>query len=407
VKKIQKDNIINGKIEEVIDEKTVTIKTDTCLEEGEVIKYIKRGICKSQLIEINMISLEDATDDSFTGATVLEPKKGLYLDDIMVLDFASLYPTIMISRNLCFSSLVDLTEWSEERLKSEGIKYEVIDWEDTVSYKLNKKCEKIMSGGKREGELCGKEASVKVDRYNMYYCDNHKTERSNEQTEQTCDKIVKGSICNKVAKWSDGISDYCERCKKNDEDKEIEFTSISYKCEICGRKAKSSECIEKDSYFCLIHDPYKSTRNEEEKRLEKDVYYRYVIVQPDEGRNKGVVPSLLEDLYKARKDVKKQMFQAKEDKLLKDILDMQQLAIKISLNSVYGFMGRTKGNLVKGELGRLTTAVGRKLINTSKDFVEEDYDKKIKGKLKCCLQAKEISEERKNEIKQLLNKDFK
>ena len=136
--------------------------------------------------------------------------------------------------------------------------------------------------------------------------------------------------------------------------------------------------------------------------MEKEVYYRYVIVQPEGIKNKGVVPSLLEDLYKARKDVKKQMNQAKDDKLLKDILDMQQLAIKISLNSVYGFMGRTKGNLVKGELGRLTTAVGRMLIEKSKEFVEEEYNNTIKGRVKCSLKCRELSDEKYKKIKQMM-----
>ena len=403
-KKISKEYIINGLIEEIIDEKTINIKTDTSLEDGEVVRYIKRGICNNRLLEINSISVEDIVDDSFTGATVLEPKKGLYLDDIVVLDFASLYPTIMISRNLCFSSLVDIEEWSEEKLKAENIKYEVIEWKDTISYKLNKKCEKVMTSGKRDGEICNKDANVKVDSYSMYYCEEHKEIDSIQIQEETCDRIVKNSICNKKAKWTDGISYYCERCKKAEveEYNNENLVGIVNKCEYCGKIARWKLDIHKDTYFCLIHDPYKSTREEDEKKLEKEVYYRYVIVQPEGIKNKGVVPSLLEDLYKARKDVKKQMNQAKDDKLLKDILDMQQLAIKISLNSVYGFMGRTKGNLVKGELGRLTTAVGRMLIEKSKEFVEEEYNNTIKGRVKCSLKCRELSDEKYKKIKQMM-----
>ncbi len=404
-KKINKDNIINGLILEIIDAKTINIKTDAALEEGEVLKFIKRGICKGMLLEINTISVEDSSDDSFTGATVLEPKKGLYLDDIVVLDFASLYPTIMISRNLCFNSLVDTSgEWTEDRLQQEGIKYEKIEWDDIISIKLNKKCEKTMTSGKRDGEICNKDASVKVEKYSMYFCEEHHTESSLILKEETCDKIVKNNICNKKAKWTDGISYYCERCKKNEiEENNTEgITSIVKKCENCAKIAKYRSDIEKDTYFCVVHDPYKSERTEEEKELKKEIHYEFVIVQPENGKNKGVVPSLLEDLYRARKDVKKQMFQAGEDKLLRDILDMQQLAIKISLNSVYGFMGRTKGNLVKGELGKLTTAVGRKLIEQSRDFVEQEYNNMVKGKVKCKLTCKDLSEEKCLEIKKYI-----
>ena len=46
-------------------------------------------------------------DDGYEGAIVLEPKCGLYLDNpISVGDFASLYPSSMLSENLCPSSKV-------------------------------------------------------------------------------------------------------------------------------------------------------------------------------------------------------------------------------------------------------------------------------------------------------------
>ena len=44
--------------------------------------------------------------DKFEGATVIEPIKGFYKDPIATLDFASLYPSIMMAHNLCYSTLV-------------------------------------------------------------------------------------------------------------------------------------------------------------------------------------------------------------------------------------------------------------------------------------------------------------
>ena len=45
--------------------------------------------------------LEDDDDESFEGAIVLEPKQGIYIDHpVIVLDYASLYPSSMISENL-------------------------------------------------------------------------------------------------------------------------------------------------------------------------------------------------------------------------------------------------------------------------------------------------------------------
>uniref|UniRef100_A0A0A9YLY9 DNA polymerase n=1 Tax=Lygus hesperus TaxID=30085 RepID=A0A0A9YLY9_LYGHE len=44
--------------------------------------------------------------DQFEGATVIEPLKGYYNEPIATLDFSSLYPSIMMAHNLCYSTLL-------------------------------------------------------------------------------------------------------------------------------------------------------------------------------------------------------------------------------------------------------------------------------------------------------------
>ncbi|CAA9995913.1 unnamed protein product [Nesidiocoris tenuis] len=44
--------------------------------------------------------------DQFEGATVIEPMKGYYNEPIATLDFSSLYPSIMMAHNLCYSTLI-------------------------------------------------------------------------------------------------------------------------------------------------------------------------------------------------------------------------------------------------------------------------------------------------------------
>lgn len=46
------------------------------------------------------------TGDKFEGAIVIEPKKGFYERPIATLDFASLYPSIMMAHNLCYTTYV-------------------------------------------------------------------------------------------------------------------------------------------------------------------------------------------------------------------------------------------------------------------------------------------------------------
>ncbi|XP_030921708.1 DNA polymerase delta catalytic subunit, partial [Geospiza fortis] len=44
--------------------------------------------------------------EDFEGATVIEPLKGYYDVPIATLDFSSLYPSIMIAHNLCYTTLL-------------------------------------------------------------------------------------------------------------------------------------------------------------------------------------------------------------------------------------------------------------------------------------------------------------
>lgn len=57
------------------------------------------------------------TDEQYEGATVIEPKKGYYDAPIATLDFSSLYPSIMMAHNLCYTTLLD--KLTIDRLKLE------------------------------------------------------------------------------------------------------------------------------------------------------------------------------------------------------------------------------------------------------------------------------------------------
>lgn len=43
----------------------------------------------------------------YQGASVLNPKPGFYKDPVATLDFASLYPSIMMAHNLCYTTLLN------------------------------------------------------------------------------------------------------------------------------------------------------------------------------------------------------------------------------------------------------------------------------------------------------------
>ena len=53
----------------------------------------------------------EVTGDKYEGAIVIEPNRGYYTHPIATLDFASLYPSIMMAHNLCYTSLVPEYEY--------------------------------------------------------------------------------------------------------------------------------------------------------------------------------------------------------------------------------------------------------------------------------------------------------
>lgn len=96
-------------------------------------------------------------------------------------------------------------------------------------------------------------------------------------------------------------------------------------------------------------------------------------VQKDYRR--GVLPQILLNLWAMRKRVKKLMAQAKEsrDRNLHAIYNAKQLAVKVAMNSIYGFCGADNGKLPMKDIAETVTANGRMLIERSKNYVESWY----------------------------------
>ena len=46
-------------------------------------------------------------EEEYAGATVIEPRRAFYQTPVSVLDFSSLYPSIMMAHNLCYTTLIE------------------------------------------------------------------------------------------------------------------------------------------------------------------------------------------------------------------------------------------------------------------------------------------------------------
>ena len=78
------------------------------LSRGQQIKVLSQLFRKAK--EMNYVIQSRKGDqqyeDTYEGATVLEPKRGYYDIPIATLDFSSLYPSIMMAHNLCYTTLL-------------------------------------------------------------------------------------------------------------------------------------------------------------------------------------------------------------------------------------------------------------------------------------------------------------
>ncbi|KAJ9458484.1 DNA polymerase delta catalytic subunit [Diplonema papillatum] len=96
------------------------------IDKGQQIKVYSQ-ILRKTLPENLLFPTVDAqsTEDSFQGATVIEPDRGFYDFPIATLDFASLYPSIMMAHNLCYSTLIvntaDIEKWGLKEGKDYGV----------------------------------------------------------------------------------------------------------------------------------------------------------------------------------------------------------------------------------------------------------------------------------------------
>ena len=65
------------------------------------------------------VERKGASGEQYEGAVVIEPTRGFYKEPIATLDFASLYPSIMMAHNLCYSTLVPrhlARNWPEDQI---------------------------------------------------------------------------------------------------------------------------------------------------------------------------------------------------------------------------------------------------------------------------------------------------
>ena len=87
---------------------------------------------------------------------------------------------------------------------------------------------------------------------------------------------------------------------------------------------------------------------------------------------KGTIPRILEMLLSSRKSCRK-LAEKETDEFRKALLDAQQLAYKLTANSLYGQLGSGTFKIRRQVLAASTTAYGRKQLMFAKDVIEKAY----------------------------------
>lgn len=139
----------------------------------------------------------------------------------------------------------------------------------------------------------------------------------------------------------------------------LDFASL-YPSIIIGKNLDYTSLVEKKEYMNLPG-------------------YEYFTGETDVGEFtfqqtiEGLLPMMCKSLLSRRKNAKRLM-NAAEDATMKLILNMRQLALKISCNSIYGFTGASEmGKYSCLPIAATTTCYGRSLIERTKNLIEEKY----------------------------------
>lgn len=91
---------------------------------------------------------------------------------------------------------------------------------------------------------------------------------------------------------------------------------------------------------------------------------------------KGILPQIIENLLNARKSTRS-MLAMESDPLARVVLNQQQLAFKVSANSMYGITGVRQGMLPLMPLAMCITYMGRCNVLRAADIIQKDFGGQI------------------------------
>lgn len=354
---LQKIDVITGFIEMA---SLCSVPISYLVMRGQGIKLF--SFIAKKCMEVNTVIpfIEKKNDGGYEGAIVLPPKCGLYLDEpVAVVDYSSLYPSSMISENISHDSKV----WTKQ-------------------YDLTGKQISETDYGKVNGvyiydNLPGIEyVDIEYDHYEymttpQYNSFLEKVKNSGmEITEEKSDDDENMSTlgeCDTLSSLSTSAST---------------STSTTLKKVKVGKKLSRWAQFPKGKAIMpsILEELLKARKNTRIKAKYKTIHtsigdYSGLIV------NKSDKTTTLKTASGDLKIFENQSILSIDDtydSFMKNVLDKRQLAIKVTANSLYGQCGAKTSSFYEQDVAASTTSTGRKLLTYAKRVVEEVY-----GNRKC------------------------
>lgn len=246
---------------------------------------------------------------SYKGATVLNAMQGFHAVPVCVLDFASLYPSSMISHNLCPSTKLRDDQWTQ----MDPSEYFMVEWTDKIPAEYFN--ERISP------QILKDFPSLKSPQLFGFGKRNTITQSFRHKLDT---RILTLFQQNRV--------DFFEAFK-------IDFDRL---------------CLDPDGTGCLIR-------------------HRHYYIKPlHDLSQQGIIPRILTKLLNARNETKKLKSKYKQsDPFLSKIYDGLQLSYKITANSVYGQLGASFGAFANLDIAGSCTAVGRSFLIFAQETIKQ------------------------------------
>ena len=342
--------------------------------------------CVSQLYDLAanlgfILDKRDTPGFKFKGGLVYEPIPGLY-DNIICLDFASLYPSIMMAYNICYTTLVPpelenevpdedchIIEFDQDELENDDGADDDDEENEDVFEELNVKPKKerlvqkhyrFKFYKKREGLLPRLVRSLvterrAVNRQIAQVKDELKGYEKLEDIRMALEDYVAGRLAaGSVKELSDRVKGLCE-------------SDPPAAPEVITR-------AKRDLHAAQLFDVAVTNKKLEEAKAAKLHPQLMRVAELEHRIATSGAEQVQQELTVLQQGQAEVLVLIQSLKLLIIVLDKRQLALKVSANSFFGFLGVHNGGkmpLIEGAMS--ITAKGRELISIVGKYIADKY----------------------------------